>query len=177
VIASIHQPSTSTFHLFDKLLLLSGGKSHYFGPVEDVRLHFESIGQPIPMYTNPAEYLLELMNVDFSSDGSVHSRLDDIHKAWVQSPRSIELSEQLAVSVQNSYPLPTFTPSKRNFPIILMILVHRSFIKSYRDVVAYGIRIAMYAGLAILMGTVWLRLRNDQDDIQPYINAVVSDSI
>jgi hypothetical protein len=35
----------------------------------------------------------------------------------------------------------------------------------------------MYVGLAIMMGTVWLRLHNDQDDIQPYINAVVSVSV
>lgn len=177
VIASIHQPSTSTFQLFDQLLLLSGGKSHYFGPVKDVALHFESIGLPIPIHTNPAEFLLELMNVDFSTDGSLNNRLEDIHKSWVQSPKSLELSEQLAVSIRNADPLPAFRQSKRNFPIILMILVHRSFIKSYRDVVAYGIRIAMYVGLAIMMGTVWLRLHNDQDDIQPYINAVVSVSV
>ena len=177
MIASIHQPSTSTFQLFDKLLLLSGGKSHYFGPVEDVGQHFESIGLPVPIHTNPAEFLLELMNVDFSTDGSQRSRLQDIHKSWAQSPKSLELSEQLAVSVRNSDPLPSFKASKRNLPIILMILVHRSFIKSYRDVVAYGIRIAMYIGLAIMMGTVWLRLHNDQDDIQPYINAVVSASV
>ena len=174
MIASIHQPSTSTFQLFDKLLLLSGGKSHYFGPVKDIGLHFESIGLPVPIHTNPAEFLIELMNVDFSTDGSQHSRLQDIHKSWIQSLKSLELSEQLAVSIRNADPLPTFKTSKRNLPIILMILVHRSFIKSYRDVVAYGIRIAMYIGLAIMMGTVWLRLHNDQDDIQPYINAVVS---
>ena len=62
--------------------------------------------------------------------------------------------------------------SKGNFPIVLMTLVHRAFVKSYRDVVAYGIRIAMYTGLAIMMGTVWLRLHTEQDDIQPFINAI-----
>lgn len=30
---------------------------------------------------------------------------------------------------------------------IIMTLLHRSFIKSYRDVVAYGIRIVMYLGV------------------------------
>jgi hypothetical protein len=113
------------------------------------------------------------MNVDFSTDGSLHGRLEEIQKSWVRSPRSLELAEQIAASVRNATHLPTFKASKRNFPIILMILVHRSFIKSYRDVVAYGIRIAMYAGLAIMMGTVWLRLKTDQDDIQPFINAIV----
>jgi hypothetical protein len=174
VIASIHQPSTSTFQLFDKLLLLSRGRSHYFGPVKDIGLHFDSLGLPIPIHTNPAEFLLELMNVDFSTDGSLHGRLEQVHESWVQSPKSLELSKQLADNLRNANPLPPFKPSKRNFPMILMILVHRSFIKSYRDVVAYGIRIAMYAGLAIMMGTVWLRLHNNQDDIQPYINAIVS---
>jgi ABC-type multidrug transport system permease subunit len=37
---------------------------------------------------------------------------------------------------------------------------------------AYGIRIAMYLGLAILMGTVFLRLKTEQAYIQPLINAI-----
>jgi hypothetical protein len=51
-------------------------------------------------------------------------------------------------------------------------LIHRSFIKSYRDVVAYGIRVAMYMGLAIMMGTVWLRLEPDQGNINSFTNAI-----
>lgn len=52
------------------------------------------------------------------------------------------------------------------------MLLHRSWIKAYRDIVAYWIRIIMYLGLAILMGTVFLRLKRTQNDIQPYINAL-----
>jgi ABC-type multidrug transport system permease subunit len=51
-------------------------------------------------------------------------------------------------------------------------LIHRSFIKSYRDIIAYGIRVAMYMGLAVMMGTVWLRLNPDQGNIQSFINAI-----
>ena len=46
-----------------------------------------------------------------------------------------------------------------------MALIHRSFIKSYRDIIAYGIRIAMYMGLAVMMGTVWLRLNPNAEPI------------
>jgi len=52
------------------------------------------------------------------------------------------------------------------------VLLSRSWIKAYRDIVAYWIRIIMYLGLAILMGTVFLRLHRTQTDIQPYINAL-----
>ena len=30
------------------------------------------------------------------------------------------------------------------------------------------------SGLAVMMGTVWLRLETKQEDIQPFINAIVS---
>jgi ABC-type multidrug transport system ATPase subunit len=173
VIASIHQPSTSTFQLFDKLLLLSGGKSHYFGSVPGVGSHFESLGFPMPLQTNPAEFILDLMNVDFANhQGVARDRLQRIQSGWVNSPRSAEIAWQIRGASERVTQLSTPKSSKRNFPIILMTLVHRSFIKSYRDIIAYGVRIAMYTGLAIMMGTVWLRLHTSQDDIQPFINAI-----
>lgn len=52
------------------------------------------------------------------------------------------------------------------------VLLRRGLIKSYRDVMTYGIRIVMYLGLAILMGTVFLRFNTDQKYVQPYINAI-----
>lgn len=75
--------------------------------------------------------------------------------------------------VNNPKSLTASTSTGKSFPIVLVTLVHRSFIKSYRDFTAYGVRIAMYIGLAFMMGTVWLRLGEDQVDIQPYVNALV----
>lgn len=63
---------------------------------------------------------------------------------------------------------------KPNFLSIVLTLLHRSFIKSHRDVIAYGVRMGMYLGLAIMMGTVWVRLKTEQEYIQPFINAIVS---
>lgn len=41
VICSIHQPSASVFELFDKVMLLaSGGRVAYFGPVVETIDHF-----------------------------------------------------------------------------------------------------------------------------------------
>jgi ABC-type multidrug transport system ATPase subunit len=44
VIASIHQPSTATFELFDKLMLLSRGKVSYNGPVKEVKDYLAGLG-------------------------------------------------------------------------------------------------------------------------------------
>ncbi|KAE8163758.1 P-loop containing nucleoside triphosphate hydrolase protein [Aspergillus tamarii] len=170
IIASIHQPSTTTFQLFDSLLLLSGGKTCYFGPVSNVPSYFEKIGYPVPSNTNPAEYLLDAVSSDFA----VHEdQVEKIQTAWTQSAEYTALSKQpQSAEEKGGKAMNIDELSRPSIPRITMSLLHRLFIKSYRDVVAYGIRIVMYLGLAIMMGTVWLRLHTSQEYIQPFINAI-----
>ncbi|KAK5988977.1 ABC transporter G family member 1 [Cladobotryum mycophilum] len=177
VICSIHQPSTSTFNLFDKLMLLSGGKTHYFGPVTQVLEHYESVGIPAPKHTNPAEFVLELLNTDFAIDKiAASARLDSLYDSWLTSVLAKEIQQaRVAAAEQQDDQLAALGESveKKPNPVSrTLTLLHRSFVKSFRDVVAYGIRLAMYTGLAIMMGTVWLRLDTDQQSIQSFVNAI-----
>ncbi|KAI2700366.1 hypothetical protein CBS147333_9898 [Penicillium roqueforti] len=175
IIASIHQPSTSTFELFDKLFLLSAGKICYGGPVANVRNYFNGIGFPVPVSTNPAEFLLDIISADFgNSGGRAVERVRKIQSAWAESGDANVVAKQVeeqARLAQKAH-LSSEVLSRPGPLRITAALLHRSFIKSYRDVVAYGIRIVMYLGLAIMMGTVWLRLHTTQDYIQPFINAI-----
>lgn len=175
VIASIHQPSSTTFQLFDKVLLLSAGRAHYFGSVPEMLPFLEATGHPVPVQANPAEFVLELMNIDFAQDQrAAIKQLDDMQSIWESSAMSKSITTEIVVLGHKSSK-ETGSGSKiirAGFIAVIMALVHRSFIKSYRDVVVYGIRVAMYMGLAIMMGTVWLRLGSDQTYIQPFINAI-----
>ncbi|KAJ6138892.1 hypothetical protein N7471_005378 [Penicillium samsonianum] len=177
IIASIHQPSTTTFKLFDKLLLLSAGKTCYFGAISGVESYFNGIGYPIPTQTNPAEFLLDTVNSDFASSKDLdENRVEVIQTAWANSNEAKSLTRQVSERVRSAEKLANKACMEENTRpgtvSITIALLHRSFVKSYRDVIAYGIRIAMYLGLAIMMGTVWLRLHPSQDYIQPFINAI-----
>ena len=174
VIASIHQPSTSTFNLFDKLLLLSAGKTHYFGPTRQAVPHYQTLHHKVPLHVNPAEYLLEMVNVDFASDKEAAKKhLDEMQGQWMSSPRAKDLSAYVSDVEQKSGTLEVEHHEKKpSMPSITLTLLHRSFVKSYRDVVAYGIRLAMYTGLAIMMATVWFRLDAEQESIIPLTNAI-----
>lgn len=188
VVASIHQPSTSTFNLFDRLLLLSGGRTHYFGAPGAIFAYYESVGHPVPLHVNPAEFLLDRVSVDFAPDEAQAQARHGLHalqQAWASSAMAGRLSDAIARSVAHAAaaaahekqlgPVEIATAERRpGFASLVSTLLHRSFIKSYRDVIAYGVRMAMYLGLAIMMGTVWLRLKTEQEYIQPYINAIVS---
>lgn len=180
VIASIHQPSTSTFNLFDRLCLLSSGRTCYFGPPTEVRKYFGARGYEMPLEVNPAEYLLDLINTDFTREGDdSKARVAHIHETWAASDEAraikanIEKAQDEAGNPEKAGPgISDIKIEKQNALAIPLVLLHRSFIKSYRDIVVYGIRIAMYLGLAILMGTTFLRLNTSQTDIQPFINAI-----
>ncbi|KAJ5189084.1 Aminoacyl-tRNA synthetase class 1a anticodon-binding [Penicillium cf. griseofulvum] len=177
IIASIHQPSTSTFRLFDKLLLLSAGKTCYFGAISAVESYFSGIGYPIPANTNPAEFLLETVSSDFdNSKDLAEERVGAIQSAWANSNEAKSGTRQVSERVRSTEKLVNNASLEETARVgmgsITVALLHRSFVKSYRDVIAYGIRIAMYLGLAIMMGTVWLRLHPSQEYIQPFINAI-----
>lgn len=84
VVATIHQPSTEIFKLFDDLLILSRGRVAYFGPAENAVEYFAKLGHQCPQYMNPADFIfmevlrefgtieddidLELENVESSRD-------------------------------------------------------------------------------------------------------------
>ncbi|KAK4650451.1 hypothetical protein QC762_707530 [Podospora pseudocomata] len=182
IVASIHQPSTATFDLFDKLLLLSEGKTHYFGSVEGMGGYYESqLGMVMPRHVNPAEWLLEQTNIDYADDKeAARARLEEMQSGWERSDLKKKLDEDVAAvaagAEKGGDELVLGDDEARDkrpgMASVVVTLVHRSFIKSYRDVVAYGIRLAMYTGLAIMMGTVWLRLPATQDSIIPFTNSI-----
>jgi hypothetical protein len=175
VIASIHQPSTSTFQLFDKLCQLAKGQTCYFGPAHAVN-YFATIGYQMPPETNPAEFYLDLINTDLNKpDNEVVARVQDITTKWSGSFLSKDLAAQIEVGVhsnEKSADLSHFKQQKPSAWKIPFVLLHRSWIKLYRDIVAYEIRIVMYLGFAILMDTTWLRLGSQQKYIQPFTNAL-----
>nr|POE61004.1 abc transporter g family member 11 [Quercus suber] len=176
VICSIHQPSSTTFELFDKALVMSGGRSCYFGKVSGLRAYLSSIGHPMPVNINPAEFVLDLINIDFEMDvDSAHAAVDKIQKSW----EAIELEVTVvtrrsgtgfSLSSDSTGPPDHIRGTTRKS---IMTVLHRNWIKSKRDVMVYAARLGMYLGLALLMGTVWLRLPASQDNIESIAHCIL----
>ena len=102
VIAVVHQPRSSIMQLFDKLLLLSEGNVVYFGAASDAVHHFETIGHFCPLQFNPADYLLDLISVDYRSDEREYDSKAIIANA-VSHYKTTSLDEVKDVDVDASF--------------------------------------------------------------------------
>jgi hypothetical protein len=99
---------------------------------------------------NPAEFVLDLVNTDFTTDKELaQSRLLEFHSKWDSSSKSSSVNSEIEriISAHEKQDLPTEHLQRVNFFSVVLSLLHRLFIKSYRDIVAYEIRVAMYLGL------------------------------
>ena len=127
---------------------------------------------------NPAEFLLDLISTDFGrTDMAQEDGVEQIVSAWNNSAERNALLQVLNGTATGPENLIGASQQRRPNPMVILgTLLYRAFLKSYRDVLVYGVRLAMYMGLAIMMGTVWLRLKSQQEYIQPFINAIVGTS-
>ncbi|KAK2644132.1 hypothetical protein Ddye_019327 [Dipteronia dyeriana] len=100
ILMTIHQPSSSLFYMFNKLLLLSEGSSLYFGNREDVMNYFSSIGfVPPSVAMNPSDFILDLANGVLPGDSKQDGKA--VIQTLVSAYREQSLSDKLKSELQN----------------------------------------------------------------------------
>lgn len=115
--------------------------------------YFDRLGHPVPPNTNPAEFILDLISADFGSGtlDAPEDQVEEIRAAWQHSAERNALSEQLSQDLGgHEKGFSKVDIAELGHPgmfSVIVSLLHRAFIKSYRDIVAYGIRIVMYMGM------------------------------
>ena len=61
VVCTIHQPSSQIYAMFDRILLLSEGRTVYMGNTKDANNFFTNIGHPCPINYNPADHYVQVI--------------------------------------------------------------------------------------------------------------------
>ncbi|KAL4441885.1 hypothetical protein ABPG77_003801 [Micractinium sp. CCAP 211/92] len=85
VVATVHQPRSSIWSLFDFLLVLSEGRTLYYGPAAAAPEYFASTGYACPPGYNPADFILDVTSKDHrtpESEAATEKRvqlLADLH--------------------------------------------------------------------------------------------------
>ncbi|XP_020581691.1 ABC transporter G family member 11 isoform X2 [Phalaenopsis equestris] len=186
VIASIHQPSSEVFELFDQLYLLSGGKTVYFGEASKAYEFFSEAGFPCPSLRNPSDHFLRCVNSDFDKvkatlKGSMKARFeksDDPLEKITTSEATRRLVEYYRRS-QYYYSArekvdeisrvkgTILDPggSQASFFMQAYVLTKRSFINMSRDFGYYWLRLVIYLVVTVCIGTIYLNVGTQYNSI------------
>jgi ABC-type multidrug transport system ATPase subunit len=169
VVCTIHQPSSAVYEMFTNVMILSKGETIYFGPRESAFEHFESAGYPCPMYSNPAEYFISLVNADFEGHADIAKLVSD-YKSGTVAKNTIKLIEadrrsHEGTSLKES---DLCKPSRmRQF----WVLLHRNSVNNIRNPGIYWVRVFMYFMLSFMVGTMYLSTNEDitEEDMVPLL--------
>lgn len=169
VVATVHQPSSEIFKLFDDLVLLVQGQVLYWGRAAKCIKYFKTHGFECPQYANPSDFLFMEIMRPFSVEGmrsglsetSSTARIAFLVDKWKESYTHL----QIVAAASN----PDSTKNPKIVPIISKASFAVQFTHLYKDYLVTGMRrplsiplrlvFALYSGLMI--GLTYLLIRNN----------------
>lgn len=99
IIATIHQPSSSTFALFDRLLLLMEGYPIYQGKAKEAVDYFDKIGFHIPTYANPADYFLKKFYMPHNKSIEDDKKLETLNNGYSEHIQNVVEKENSEIKL------------------------------------------------------------------------------
>ncbi|CAF4254602.1 unnamed protein product, partial [Adineta steineri] len=167
IVCSIHQPQSKIFNLFDSLILLKEGNIIYQGPRNQAMETFQAAGFPCPLYTNPADHLLDVITPS-KRDPSVK------HNEAIVSPKQQAITDKAITAAQTPITIDlNMGAHKRlaqmaNLPLNpiwhkqVRILLRRDFQAHLRESQVIIASLIQTVIIAVLIGTAFLKIGQSQ---------------
>ncbi|KAG4215046.1 hypothetical protein ERO13_A01G153500v2 [Gossypium hirsutum] len=173
VICSIHQPRGSVYGKFDDIVLLTEGTLVYAGPARDQPLeYFSRFGYQCPDHANPAEFLADLISIDYSSADSVYSskkRIDALVEAFSTQSSAVlyatPLTGKTGPKQGMKFGKKIAAKRKGGWWRQFWLLLKRAWMQASRDGPTNKVRARMSIASAIIFGSVFWRMGRSQTSI------------
>ncbi|KAK2141381.1 hypothetical protein LSH36_1112g00067 [Paralvinella palmiformis] len=62
IVATIHQPSSDVFDMFNDILIMKEGRTVFLGPKQDAMKFFSELSYECPRHYNPADYFMDVLH-------------------------------------------------------------------------------------------------------------------
>ena len=85
ILCTIHQPASVLYDMFDKVCLMSEGKTAFLGSPEDALAHFEAVGYPCPPLHCPTDHFIYTLAIKPESEIICRERSEAIVQAYKSS--------------------------------------------------------------------------------------------
>lgn len=175
VVLTIHQPRSDIVQMFDKLLMLSRGRTAYFGKASEATKYFSNLGYVCPSEYNPADYIIDLVaeapaleneTLKKKQDSTIENILDSYQKVRT------EYESAPALKADVDYDMSKIGAYQSNWFIQFAVLFIRSMVNILRDGMLTFARLFQSLSMALIIGLIYLRTQNFQSNVQDRIGVL-----
>lgn len=182
VFSVIHQPRSSIFALFDRLLLLSEGRVMYSGPANCAVDYFSRLGYVCPQHFNPADFFLDILALNLKTreqEEESRAKLDFFYSQWqtylavcqpeIEAARRNNSSEmKVAPHAVSAWSSSEMTPLQAvsRWCTDFQKLCQRSMAEIYRNYGALVIRVVTMLFFAVILSLIYQNIGYGQKSIQ-----------
>jgi ABC-type multidrug transport system ATPase subunit len=170
VICVVHQPRSSIFEMFDKLLLLSLGRSIYLGNSSDSSQYFANCGYEVPKLFNPSDFFLDIISPDNRNEEvelETSARISKLYELW--DIKAIEDKKNNSLYTKEKYNDVELTindefdivKSYRNFKLLMW----RSHVEQTRDIKTIIVKIFLTLFFGFIIAGIYSETGHDQTSI------------
>eukprot|EP00386_Alphamonas_edax_P006285 GDKI01020409.1.p1 GENE.GDKI01020409.1~~GDKI01020409.1.p1 ORF type:complete len:748 (-),score=215.91 GDKI01020409.1:73-2316(-) len=180
VVATIHQPSSEIYAMFDKVMFLGEGKMIYYGDREHAIEYFRGLGYPCPTYSNPADFFIRSLACMYG-DTEKQEELEMLASKWAEygKLRGAEEAKRDELSpVAHTHQDSEWRLARESSRFAtgwlsqFAVLWQRATINTRRDPVLFRARLGQSVVLGLIMGLVYIRLDNTQTAVQSRNGAI-----
>ncbi|XP_049410090.1 ABC transporter G family member 3 [Solanum stenotomum] len=189
LIFTICQSSTEVFGLFDRICLLSNGKTLFFGETLACLQHFSNAGFPCPIMQSPSDHFLRAINTEFD-------RIIAMCKSWQDNHgdlSSVSMDTAIAIrTIETTYRSSADAAAVESMIVKLTekegpslkrkgmagnatrvaVLTWRSLLIMSREWKYYWLRLILYVFLALCIGTVFSGLGHSLFSVMRRVAAI-----
>ncbi|KAM0687863.1 hypothetical protein COBT_000887 [Conglomerata obtusa] len=183
ILMTVHQPSYKMSTYFDSIHVLSQGNTIFQGSIDNCIIFFRKAGYSLPENTNPCDYFLDLIAVDYTSEKSSKEslkRIEKLKQKWLDTINNRnsdynEITTEVDINRTQSHKGTTQNDKKHNFLILyflgffsifkgfytkptFLILWRRNVIELLRDRRYLIINIVQKLVFTLLLGLAYLQL-------------------
>jgi len=175
VVCTIHQPSSQIYAMFDKILLLSEGRTAYMGSTKNANDFFTSIERPCPINYNPADHFVQVLAVEAGREDECVKDITYISEQFKTTADGMNLQNLIDENKANGIEFNTKNKAsqyKSSFCGQMRALLWRSGISIMKEPMATRIRFFQTITAAIIFGLLYFDQPLDQKGIMN-INGVI----
>jgi ABC-type multidrug transport system ATPase subunit len=171
VMTVIHQPRSSIYEMFDKLLVLSEGRTMFYGDAKDAVDHFSAHNYACPPSFNPSDFFLDLLSPDNRSpeiQQETKNRIAYLGDVWEKVPANTKLIDDGA-TVEEFASVKIIGADSGSIGKTLkafQLLCWRCWVEQARNKGAIMVKFLTAIIFSLLIGGIYSKNDNSQKSIQ-----------